>query len=62
MAFDEKGQADTLQRRIEICARAYHLLTQQAGFAPQDIILDPNIFPKQSPFSIENILDDEYLP
>ena len=45
MAFDEKGQADTLQRRIEICARAYHLLTQQAGFAPQDIILDPNIFP-----------------
>lgn len=45
MAFDENGQADTLQRRIEICERAYRILTQKAGFAPQDIILDPNIFP-----------------
>jgi 5-methyltetrahydrofolate--homocysteine methyltransferase len=44
MAFDEKGQADTLQRRIEICSRAYHLLVKEAGFPPEDIILDPNIF------------------
>jgi 5-methyltetrahydrofolate--homocysteine methyltransferase len=44
MAFDEQGQADTLQRRIEICARAYHLLTKDAGFLPEDIIFDPNIF------------------
>jgi len=43
MAFDEKGQADTLERRIEICERAYSILTEEVGFAPQDIILDPNI-------------------
>ena len=45
MAFDEKGQADTFQRRIEICERAYNILTKEVGFAPQDIIFDPNIFP-----------------
>ena len=44
MAFDEKGQADTLARRIEICARAYELLVKQAEFPPEDIIFDPNIF------------------
>jgi 5-methyltetrahydrofolate--homocysteine methyltransferase len=44
MAFDEKGQADTLARRIEICTRAYHLLVKEAGFPPEDIIFDPNIF------------------
>jgi 5-methyltetrahydrofolate--homocysteine methyltransferase len=44
MAFDEQGQADTLKRRIEICTRAYHLLIKQAGFPPEDIIFDPNIF------------------
>jgi 5-methyltetrahydrofolate--homocysteine methyltransferase len=44
MAFDEKGQADSLQRRIEVCQRAYDLLTQEAGFPPEDIIFDPNIF------------------
>lgn len=43
MAFDEKGQADTLERRIEICSRAYRLLTQEAGVNPGDIIFDPNI-------------------
>ena len=43
MAFDEQGQADSLERRIEICARAYRLLTEQVGFPPEDIILDPNI-------------------
>ena len=44
MAFDEKGQADTLARRIEICTRAYHLLVKEVGFPPEDIIFDPNIF------------------
>ncbi len=44
MAFDEQGQADTLERKVEICSRAYRLLTEQAGFAPEDIIFDPNIF------------------
>jgi 5-methyltetrahydrofolate--homocysteine methyltransferase len=44
MAFDEKGQADTLERRIAICQRAYDLLTRQVGLAPSDIIFDPNIF------------------
>lgn len=45
MAFDEKGQADSYERRIEICERSYKILTQQAGFPPEDIIFDPNIFP-----------------
>jgi len=43
MAFDERGQADTLARRREICARAHKILTEQAGFPPQDIIYDPNV-------------------
>jgi 5-methyltetrahydrofolate--homocysteine methyltransferase len=43
MAFDEKGQADTLERKQEICARSYKILTEQVGFPPQDIIFDPNI-------------------
>src|SRR5438132_1967596 len=43
MAFDEAGQADTVERKIEICARAYRILTKDIGFAPQDIIFDPNI-------------------
>ena len=43
MAFDEQGQAVTYERRIEVCARAYRLLTEQAGFQPQDIIFDPNV-------------------
>ena len=44
MAFDEQGQADTTERRVAICTRAYALLTEQVGFPPQDIIFDPNIF------------------
>ncbi|MEO7361934.1 MAG: methionine synthase, partial [Gemmatimonadaceae bacterium] len=44
MAFDEQGQADTAARKIEICERAYKLLTEQVGFPPEDIIFDPNIF------------------
>lgn len=43
MAFDEQGQADSFERRIEICKRAYDLLTQKIGFAPNDIIFDPNV-------------------
>ena len=45
MAFDENGQADNFDRRIEICSRSYNLLLDQAGFEPEDIILDPNVFP-----------------
>ena len=44
MAFDEKGQADSIERKVEICARAYHLLIEEAGFEPTDIVFDPNIF------------------
>jgi len=44
MAFDEKGQADTYERKTEICKRAYDLLVQEIGFPPEDIIFDPNIF------------------
>ena len=44
MAFDEEGQADTTERRLEICTRAYRLLTEEAGFRPEDIIFDPNVF------------------
>jgi len=44
MAFDETGQADTKARKVEICARAYKILTEQVGFPPEDIIFDPNIF------------------
>ena len=43
MAFDERGQADTLERKIEVCARAYKILTEHIGFPPQEIIFDPNI-------------------
>src|SRR5690606_17816507 len=44
MAFDEQGPADTVERKVEICERAYKLLTQRIGFPPEDIIFDPNIF------------------
>ena len=44
MAFDEQGQADTRERKVSICARAYRLLTERVGFPPEDIIFDPNIF------------------
>ena len=45
MAFDEDGQADSYERRIQICQRSYHILTQEVGFPAEDIIFDPNIFP-----------------
>ena len=44
MAFDEVGQADSIERKVEICSRAYKLLTEQIGFPPEDIIFDPNVF------------------
>ena len=44
MAFDETGQADSVRRKVEVCDRSYRLLTERVGFAPQDIIFDPNIF------------------
>jgi 5-methyltetrahydrofolate--homocysteine methyltransferase len=44
MAFDEQGQADTVERKVSICRRSYEILTRQAGVAPEDIIFDPNIF------------------
>ncbi len=44
MAFDEEGQADTIERKVEICQRSYDILTKEVGFPPQDIIFDPNIF------------------
>lgn len=44
MAFDEDGQADSGQRKVDICTRSYHLLTEKVGYPPQDIIFDPNIF------------------
>ena len=44
MAFDEQGQADTCARKVEICTRAYKILTERVGFPPEDIIFDPNIF------------------
>ena len=43
MAFDERGQADNLERRKEICARTYKILTERSGFPPEDIIFDPNV-------------------
>jgi len=44
MAFDEKGQADTYERKVEICSRAYRMLVDEVGFPPEDIVFDPNIF------------------
>jgi 5-methyltetrahydrofolate--homocysteine methyltransferase len=44
MAFDERGQADSAQRKVDICTRCYRILTEQVGFPPEDIIFDPNIF------------------
>ena len=44
MAFDEQGQADTVERKVNICKRAYDILTQECDYKPEDIIFDPNIF------------------
>jgi 5-methyltetrahydrofolate--homocysteine methyltransferase len=44
MAFDEQGQADTVERKVDICARAYRILVDEVGFPPEDVIFDPNVF------------------
>ena len=54
MAFDETGQADTIDRKVEICARAYRLLTEQAGVDPHDIIFDPNILAIATGIEVHN--------
>ena len=61
MAFDEKGQADTLARRIEICTRAYNLLLKEAGFPPEDIIFDPNIFAIATGIEEHNVYAIEFI-
>lgn len=67
MAFDEKGQADTLDRRIEICSRAYLLLTEQGGIDPENIIFDPNVLavatgiPDHDSFALDFIRTTEWI-
>ena len=61
MAFDEKGQADTAERKVSICARAYDLLTQQAGFAGEDIIFDPNVLAVATGMSEHNGYAKEFI-
>ncbi|XNM69504.1 dihydropteroate synthase [Escherichia coli] len=60
MAFDEVGQADTRERKIEICRRAYNILTQEVGFPPEDIIFDPNIFAVATGIEEHNNAPEDY--
>jgi 5-methyltetrahydrofolate--homocysteine methyltransferase len=61
MAFDEKGQADTLERRISICKKSYEILTEKVGFAPQDIVFDPNIFSIATGIEAHNAYAKEFI-
>src|SRR3982074_3104432 len=61
MAFDERGQADSLDRRIEICERAYRILTEQVGFPAEDIIFDPNIFAVATGIEAHNNYGLDYI-
>jgi 5-methyltetrahydrofolate--homocysteine methyltransferase len=61
MAFDERGQADTADRKVAICGRAYDLLTQRAGFAPEDIIFDPNVLAVATGISEHNRYALEFI-
>jgi 5-methyltetrahydrofolate--homocysteine methyltransferase len=61
MAFDEQGQADTADRKVEICRRAYRLLTEQVGFGPEDIIFDPNVFAVATGIEEHNNYAVEYI-
>ena len=61
MAFDEKGQADTLKRKTEICQRCYDILTKQVGFPPEDIIFDPNIFAVATGIEEHNTYGRDYI-
>jgi 5-methyltetrahydrofolate--homocysteine methyltransferase len=61
MAFDERGQADSLERRKEVCARAYRLLTEEVGFPAEDIIFDPNIFAVATGIEAHNNYGVDYI-
>ena len=61
MAFDEQGQADTVDRKVEICTRAYRLLTEEVGFPPEDVILDPNVFAVATGIEEHNTYGHAYL-
>ncbi|HEX4895737.1 MAG TPA: methionine synthase [Solimonas sp.] len=61
MAFDEEGQADTLERRKQICARAYRILVEQVGFPPEDIIFDPNIFAVATGIEAHNLYGLDFI-
>lgn len=61
MAFDEQGQADSYERKTEICQRAYHLLTERVGFPPEDIIFDPNIFAVATGIEEHNNYGNDYI-
>ncbi|MEO7741756.1 MAG: methionine synthase [Usitatibacter sp.] len=61
MAFDEKGQADTLKRKTEISARCYRILTEEVGFPPEDIIFDPNIFAVATGIEEHNTYGHDYI-
>jgi 5-methyltetrahydrofolate--homocysteine methyltransferase len=61
MAFDEKGQADTLARKTSICERCYRILTEQVGFPPEDIIFDPNIFAVATGIEEHNTYGRDYI-
>jgi 5-methyltetrahydrofolate--homocysteine methyltransferase len=61
MAFDEQGQADTADRKVAICQRAYRILTEQVGFLPEDIIFDPNIFAIATGIEEHNNYAVEYI-
>jgi 5-methyltetrahydrofolate--homocysteine methyltransferase len=61
MAFDEKGQADTLERKTSICQRCYRILTDQVGFPPEDIIFDPNIFAIATGIEEHNSYGRDYI-
>ena len=61
MAFDERGQAETRERKVEICARAYRILTEETGFLPQDIIFDPNILAVATGIEEHNNYAQDYI-
>jgi 5-methyltetrahydrofolate--homocysteine methyltransferase len=61
MAFDEQGQADSYERKIRICERAYKLLTEQVGFPPEDIIFDPNIFAVATGIEEHNVYGQDFI-
>lgn len=67
MAFDEQGQADTYERRIQVCERAYRLLVEQVGMAPEDIIFDPNVLaiatgmPEHDAYALDFIRATEWI-